>query len=62
MYASMKPHLIDQNAKETDIVSFPWETEIIETLTAEEEIQMLEGQKLSEAFFARWDARKSVKA
>lgn len=57
----MQPHLTTV-IKETDIVSFPWEEKLIETLTEEEEIMLLEQQKASEAFFLRWDERKAGKA
>lgn len=61
MYAAMQPHLTTV-IKETDIVSFPWEEKLIETLTEEEEVLLLEQQKASEAFFLRWDERKAGKA
>lgn len=53
----MAPYL-DKEAKETDIIAFPWEETILEQLTAEEETTMLEQQQRSETFFARWDAQK----
>lgn len=57
----MQPHLTSV-IKETDIVSFSWETKLVEKLTLEEEAEMLEQQKASEAFFLRWDQRKAGKA
>jgi len=57
----MQPPLTKE-IKETDITLFSWEEEKIKELTEEEEIRMLEGQKSSEAFFARWDEKKAGKA
>lgn len=61
MFAYMCKYM-ELNAKETDIITFPWETKLVEKLTEEEEVELLEQQKASELFFANWDARKAAKA
>jgi len=58
MYSIMAPYL-GKEVKETDIIAFPWEGKVIQELTDEEEEILLDQQARSEAFFARWDARKN---
>lgn len=61
MFAILSPYL-EKDAKETNIIAFPWEEKLVEQLTAEQEIEMLNQQAASEAFFLRWDQRKAGKA
>ena len=54
MYASVAVHA-KESFRETDILQFPWEAETIGKITEEEEAEMLERQKISEKFFAKFD-------
>lgn len=56
----MQPHSTEV-IKETELISFNWEDEIIQQLTEEEEEIMKIQQSQSEEFFAKWDRRKAGK-
>ncbi len=58
MYAAMAPYA--KNLKETEIMQFPWEDEIIKQLDASELQKMKEQQAENEQFWARWDEKKSM--
>lgn len=61
MYAVVQSNST-QDVKEHELWPFPWESNIIQKLTEQEEQEMLEGQKASEDYFAKWDAKKAAKA
>lgn len=57
----MVPYL-EKNIKETDIMPFPWEENIIQELSIEEELQLQNDVEKSKAFWDAWDAKKLAKA
>jgi hypothetical protein len=50
------------NAKETDLYVFPWEDDKVKLLNEEEEVFLINQQKLSEDFFNRIDQKRLGKA
>jgi len=61
MFSYMCKYL-GSNAKETDIITFPWEDNKVKLLNEEEEVFLINQQKLSEDFFARIDQKRLAKA
>jgi hypothetical protein len=57
MFAMMGPYL-PQNTKETEIISFPWEDDLIKELSKEEKEKAIQDHEASEAYWAKWDSRK----
>ncbi len=57
MYASMAPYAKD-NFKELDILEFPWEKDLLSKISEKEYQKMLEVERISKAFFGRYDAQK----
>lgn len=61
MFAYMCKYL-GENGKETDVLQFPWEDNLIKKLSEQEEIEFVEAHEASELFWENWDKRKRGKA
>ncbi len=59
MYSTMSPYL-KENAKETDILTFPWEEEMLQKQALEEEAQLEEIVKINTSFWENFDSNKKV--
>lgn len=57
MFAYMCKYL-GEHGKETDVLVFPWENNMIKTLTETEFLKAVQEQEESESFWADWDRRK----
>jgi hypothetical protein len=57
MYASLMPHL-KKGAKETDILTFDFETEIIYKITETEALELEKEVEAIKEFWAKEDAKK----
>lgn len=58
MWSTLAPYQ-KENFKETDVLEFPWEKDLLNKISEKEYQEMLEKEKISEAFFARYDAKKA---
>jgi hypothetical protein len=60
MYASLMPHL-KKGFKETDIISFEFETETIQKLTETDALEMEQEVEEVKRFWAEQDAKQNIK-
>lgn len=60
MYAAMGPYL-PKGTNEHEIITFPWEGQIIKKMSEEDLIEAMQGQEASELFWKEWDRRKQGK-
>lgn len=57
MYAALAPYA--KSLKETEIMEFPWEENLVKELNATEVEEMRKQIEENEKFWARWDAKKA---
>lgn len=58
MWSALAPYQ-KEGFKETDVLEFPWEKDLLNKISEKEYREMLEKEAISKAFFDRWDAKKA---
>lgn len=58
MYAAIVPH-VKKGLKETDLLTFPWEEQLLIDFTIEEEQKLQEEVEKIRNFYESWDNKKA---
>ncbi|MGQ7945007.1 hypothetical protein [Flavobacterium sp. WC2509] len=57
MWSALRPYQTE-SFKETDVQEFPWEKDLINKISEKEYQEMLEVERISKAFFDKYDSKK----
>lgn len=57
MWSTLAPYQ-KEGFKETDVIEFYWEKDLLNKISEKEYQEMLEAERVSKAFFERYDLKK----